>query len=100
MNTPDDSLTAILRGWRVKPPADPDFRPRVWRRIEARARPSWPAYLRSHAGAWSLVALLVVCAAAFTGQATARARVRTDRETLVATYLVGLDPRVQAERKP
>jgi hypothetical protein len=39
-------------------------------------------------------------AAAFTGRATAQARVRADREAMVVSYLVDLDPRVQAMLKP
>lgn len=100
MNTTPDSLTEILRGWRVAPPADPDFRSGAWQRIDRQSRITWPAYLRAHTAAWSLIAVLVLSAAAYTGHATAHARVRADRETLVVTYLVDLDPRVQAVLKP
>lgn len=100
MNTPHDSLGRILRRWRVQPPADPEFRPHVWRRIEARSHPTWPAYLRSHAAAWSVAAVLIISAGALTGQAAARAHARADREALVTSYLVGLDPRAQALLKP
>ena len=100
MNTPRDSLTGVLHGWRVTPPPDPEFRARVWQRIDRRQGATWPAYLRSHATAWSLAAVVMLGAAAVTGSALAQARARADRDALVVTYLVDLDPRVQAVLKP
>ncbi len=100
MNTTPDSLAESLRSWRVTPPADPGFRNRVWQRIERQAGATWPAYLRAHAAVWSLAAVLALSAAGYTGSAMARARVQADREAIVATYLVDLDPRVQALLKP
>ena len=100
MNTPGDSLSETLRSWRVTPPADPNLRQRVWQRIGKKAGVTWPAYLRAHMAAWSLAAAVVVAAAAFAGSALARSRARADREAIVVTYLVDLDPRVQAVLKP
>ena len=100
MNTSRNSLAAVLRGWRVSPPPDPNFRHNVWQRLNAQIPASWPAYLRGHAVAWMLVTVLTVSAAALTGQAAAKARVRADREQMTVTYLVDLDPRVQAMLKP
>ncbi len=100
MNTSPDSLPEVLRGWRVKPPADPNFRSAVWLRIGSRNSATWPAYLRAHTAAWSLVAVLVLGTAGYAGTALAQARVRADREAIVVTYLVDLDPRVQAVHRP
>ena len=100
MDTPSDSLSEALRRWKVAPPVDAGFRNAVWQRIDARTRESWPAYLRTHAAAWVLVTVVMLGAAAFTGRATAEARVRADREAMVVSYLVDLDPRVQAMLKP
>ena len=100
MNPPPESLSEVLRSWRVKPPADPNFRHSVWQRIGRPTRATWPAYLRAHVAAWSLVAVLTLSAAAYTGHSTARARVRADREAMAVSYLVDLDPRVQALLKP
>ena len=100
MNTPRDSLSAVLHRWRVDPPADPNFRQAVWQRLDARSQQNWPAYLRSHATAWSLAAVVMLGAAAYSGSALAQARARTEREAMVVTYLVELDPRVQAVLKP
>jgi hypothetical protein len=100
MNNPHDSLADSLRHWRVSPPADPGFRNRVWQRIERPAGVTWPAYLRMHPAVWSLVAVLTLSAAAYTGSSLARARAQADREAIVVTYLVDLDPRVQALLKP
>ena len=100
MKNSDDSLSSRLQRWRVTPPADPDFRGRVWSRIGRAADASWPGYLRAHAAAWSLAAVLAIGTAAFTGHVAASARVRADRETMVVSYLTDLDPRVQAVLKP
>ena len=100
MNPPKNSLSEVLHDWRVAPPADPDFRHRVWQRLNRQIPATWPAYVRGHAVAWMLVTVLTVSAAALTGHATAKARVRADREAMVVTYLVDLDPRVQAVLKP
>lgn len=100
MNTSRDNLSEALRDWRVNPPADPHFRHRVWQRIGGRARVTWPAYLRAHTAAWSLAAVLAVTIAGFTGSSLARAKAQTYREAMVVTYLVELDPRVQAVLKP
>jgi hypothetical protein len=99
MNTSRDSLAEVLRRWRVAPPAEPGFRSNVWRRIGRQSRATWSVYLRPHATAWALAAVVTVSAAAYTGHLTARAQVRADREALVVNYLVELDPRVQAVLK-
>lgn len=100
MNTSRDTLSEVLRRWRVKPPADPDFRSSVWRRIGGQTRVTWPAYLRAHTAGWTLAAVLAVGAAGFAGRTLAQTRVQADREAIVVTYLVELDPRVQAVLKP
>lgn len=100
MNPSHDSLSEALRGWQVNPPRDPNFRERVWNRIGRQAGVTWPNYLRSHLAAWSMAAAIVVGVAGFTGGALARSQARADRESIVVTYLVGLDPRLQALLKP
>jgi anti-sigma factor RsiW len=100
MNTSRDSLSEALRSWRVMPPSDPNFRTAVWERMRKRPEVSWPAYLRSHAMAWSTLAALALLVAGYSGSALARAHVRADREAIATTYLVDLDPRVQAALKP
>jgi len=99
MNSSLDPLAEALGRWRVSPPVDADFRQAVWRRVGQRTSQTWPGYLRSHATAWSLVTLVALGAAAFSGSALARARVRADRDAMVVNYLVDLDPRVQAVLK-
>ena len=91
-----NSLSEVLHDWQVTPPADPNFRHRVWQRLNRQLPASWPAYLRGHAVAWSLAVVVTISAAAVTGHATAQAKVRADREAMVFSYLVDLDPRVQA----
>lgn len=100
MNSSQNPFNKILRTWRVAPPVNPDFRGRVWQRIGEQAKASWPSYLGAHATAWSVAALMVLGAAAYTGHVAASTRVRVDRDALVVTYLVDLDPRVQAMLKP
>jgi hypothetical protein len=100
MNSSRDSLSETLRGWRVAPPSDPSFRQRVWERIGKQVGMTWPAYLRTHVVACSLSAAVVMGAAALAGGTVARAQVRAERDAIVVTYLVDLDPRVQAILKP
>ena len=100
MNSSRDSLSDVLHGWRITPPPDPSFRQAVWQRIRKHPDVSWPAYVRSHAVAWSTVALIALVAAGYSGSALARAHVRADRDAIVITYLEDLDPRVQAALKP
>jgi hypothetical protein len=100
MNNSRDSISEALHGWRVTPPADPAFRNRVWQRIGGQTGTTWPAYLRAHLAVWSLVAVVMLSAAALTGTALARAHAQADRDAIVVTYLVDLDPRVQAVLKP
>lgn len=100
MNFPPDPLSTVLQSWCVAPPADPNFRHAVWQRIAARARESWPAYLRAHAAAWALAAAVLLGAAGYTGHAVARAHAQADREAIVVNYLIDLDPRVQAVLRP
>jgi hypothetical protein len=100
MNTSHDTLSERLRSWRVTPPVDPDFRHGVWQRIGKQAGGNWPAYLRAHAAAWSLASILVLGAAGYGGSALARSQTRADREAIAVSYLVNIDPRVQALLKP
>ena len=100
MNHSTDSLAERLCNWRIAPPPNPEFRHQVWQRIGRRTTAGWPAYLRAHSAGWSVAAALVLVAAGFTGHVAAGVRARADREVLVVTYLVDLDPRVQALLKP
>lgn len=95
-NEPNDSLSRTLAAWRVAPASDPNFRPAVWRRINRRARESWPAYLRAHVAGWSVAAALAVAAAGWAGHAAARARLAAERDRMVVAYLGAIDPRVMA----
>ncbi len=100
MNTSRDKLSETLQEWRVKPPSDPGFRAAVWQRIGRQVEASWPSYLRAHTAAWSVAAVLTFGVAGFAGRAIAQARVQADREAMVVSYLVELDPRAQAVLKP
>lgn len=96
MNTSRDKLSVTLQDWRVKPPSDPGFRAAVWRRIGQQGVATWPAYLRAHTAVWSVAAVLAFSVAGLAGRAIAQARVQADREAMVVSYLVELDPRAQA----
>src|SRR5688572_13953504 len=99
MNPPesDSSLSRHLADWRVTPPANPNFRPAVWQRIQSRTRETWSTYVRSHFVGWSLVAGLAVVAAGWTGRTIAHAKLEAGRDKMVVSYLVELDPRVLAK---
>lgn len=100
MNTSRDMLSETLQDWRVKPPSDPGFRAAVWRRIGQQGEATWFAYLRAHTAAWAVAAVLTFSVAGLAGRAVAQARVEADREAMVVSYLVELDPRAQAVLKP
>jgi len=95
-----DSLSKILRQWRVTPPRDPEFRPAVWRRIARSSRDTWAGYVRAHRLAWTVAAVVAIGGAGWSGHAAARAKSAADREAMVTAYLVALDPRVQAQLRP
>jgi hypothetical protein len=97
---PNDPLPALLAAWRVTPNVDPQFRTQVWARIERQARQSWPAYVRSHLAPWSFAAALVIVSAGWVGHIAGQARISAQREAMVVSYLVDLDPRVQAKLRP
>lgn len=91
---PEDPLSRTLADWRVTPRRDPQFRSAVHARIDAARRaPSWAGYVRLHAApvAVALVAALVV--GGWIGRSEARARVETEREAMVSSYVQALDAR-------
>lgn len=93
---PNDSIDRDLAAWRLVPKAQPNFRPQVWLQIQARSRPTWVAYVGARSGAWCLAAILTITAAGWAGVAAGRARFESQREAMAVSYLVALDPRVQA----
>lgn len=99
MHSPEsnDPLSRTLAAWRIRPPANPNFRPAVWQRIGAEARESWAGYVRAHALGLSVAALVVAGAAGWTGRAAVKAQLDAGREAMVVVYLTDLDPRVQAK---
>jgi len=102
MNSPEpnDPLSRSLAAWRVEPEADPNFRPAVWERIRQISRETWATYVRAHFAAWSVVAVVAVTAAGWAGVSASRSRLTADRDAMVVSYLVELDPRVQAKLHP
>lgn len=95
-----DPLAALLSEWRVHPLPDPHFRAAVWQRLAQRTRQTWPAYLRSHALAWSAACVVAVVAAGWTGHRVAQVKLAEQREQMVVAYLGNLDPRVLARTTP
>lgn len=97
---PNDPLNSLLASWQIKPGTNPQFRTQVWSRLQKRAGASWPAYLRSHLGSLSLTAALIVMAAGWVGHVAGKAHLSAERDALIRSYLVDLDPRVQAKLRP
>lgn len=102
MNSPEspDPLSPTLAAWHVQPKADPNFRPAVWQRIRRSTRETWAGYVRAHLAAWSLAALAAITIGGWSGVSAGRARLSAEREAMVVSYLVELDPRVQAKLRP
>lgn len=99
-SSPPDPLSRALGAWRVDPPADPAFRPAVWRRLGALRRDDWRGYLRAHLAAWCVVALVATAAAGWAGRSVAHAELAAERERMIFSYLGDLDPRVLALSRP
>ena len=98
MNSPRDPLSSALRDWQVKPPGDPQFRARVWERIEAEralaAAPlSWSGFARGHAAVVAGVLAMAIVGGAAGGRAQARAQVAKDSAQLASAYVQSLDAR-------
>lgn len=93
-NEPDDALSRTLSTWRVTPAAAPRFRSEVWARIERTAdSSSWAGYLRHRLPAIGGAFALALVLGAFSGTATARARVQADSAQLANAYVQSLDAR-------
>ncbi|HYD85420.1 MAG TPA: hypothetical protein VEA63_15245 [Opitutus sp.] len=97
---PDDTLARALADWRIRPPANPNFRPAVWQRLRQRTRETWSGYVRAHASAWVLIAALTLTASGWAGLSAGKAKLAAERDAMVTAYLVELDPRVQATLRP
>lgn len=97
---PNDPLARTLAAWRVRPKPDPDFRPAVWQRIKQRTQETWAAYIRAHLVGWSVVGVLGIAVAGWTGHSVAQAKLDAGREQMVVSYLGELDPRVLAKIHP
>ncbi len=95
---PNSELSQALRGWRVQPPADPGFRPGVWRRIEAgQRRHQSLGTTRARLGTLALAATVTLLASGWTGHHLAEQRQRSEREALALRYVVDMDARARAE---
>jgi hypothetical protein len=91
-------LSQTLRTWRVQPPVDPSFRPRVWRRVEAaERRHQGLGTTRARAGSLLLAAAVTLLASGWTGHRLAEQKQRSERESLALRYVVDMDVRARAE---
>jgi hypothetical protein len=97
---PQEPLSRALARWRIEPAPDPGFRPAVWQRIHHQPRASWAGYLQAHLATWAVVALVGISGAGWVGHSAGQARLAAERDAMVTTYLVELDPRVQAVLRP
>ena len=94
MNSPRDSLDELLAAWRVQPRRDPQFRARVWAKVQAARSPaSWPGYVRGHAVAIGGALALALMFGAMGGRSQARARAAAESERLASAYVEALDAR-------
>ncbi len=96
MNAPqsNDSLSRVLKDWRVAPTRAPQFRADVWARIGAEpAALPWSTYARRHLGAVAGALALAVTVGALGGHERAQARAAAESAQLAAAYVQGLDAR-------
>jgi hypothetical protein len=99
-NSSRDPLGTALHHWRVRPIRDRNFRTAVAQRIDQAARLTWSNYVRGHLVGWSLAAMVALVAAGWGGRAMAQSKLEASRETMVISYLSGLDPRVITKVRP
>ena len=95
----DGELAERLAQWRVAPPADAQFRPAVWGRIEAvrsAASAGWATYLRRHGTAWGLAVVTLVGVAGVTGRAAGLQHKAAERDAVLKLYVAEIDARVMA----
>jgi hypothetical protein len=90
----NDRLGAAMADWQISPSRDPQFRARVWSRIEAAPRSaSWPRYVQAHRAAVAGGIAIAVAVGAMSGRVQAKARAESDRSTLATNYVQALDAR-------
>lgn len=97
---PNNHLRQTLRAWSVVPPVHPNFRPAVWARIREQEPSGWVAYARGHAAGLALAAFVTLFASGWAGHSVSRAKLEAARDARIVSYLVELDPRVQAGLRP
>tara|TARA_R110002094_G_scaffold167285_1_gene150348 strand:- start:349 stop:657 length:309 start_codon:yes stop_codon:yes gene_type:complete len=99
-NNHQNSLSTQLSDWQVFPVSEPQFRERVWERIEQRKRESaWPGYLHAHAATAASFALIAVIAGGVTGYAQARGQAREHREAMASAYVESIDVASQINQR-
>jgi hypothetical protein len=85
--------------WRLASSRDPQFRAKVWSRIETEAAArSWPEFVRRHAFWVAGTLALAAAVGALAGTGRARSKTEADRRALAAGYVHALDPRWMLSR--
>jgi hypothetical protein len=100
MNSPDP-LDALLATWRISPARNPQFRAKVWERMQnggaaaasSTGAQTWLDYLRRNGGSVVAAFALALLAGAFSGSLRARADVAADNSRIAAAYVKALDAR-------
>jgi hypothetical protein len=103
MNSPRDPLSTVLGEWQVKPARDPQYRTRVWARIEAAQREksrggSWMGFARGHAALVAGAFALAIVLGAVSGRSQARARLAEESARIASVYVQSLDARAMQLR--
>ncbi|MSU67026.1 MAG: hypothetical protein CK548_04015 [Opitutia bacterium] len=99
MKAPDptdssDSLSRVLKDWRVVPSRTPQFRTEVWARIGGAGKTeSWAGYLRGRSTAVAGGLALALVLGAVGGRIQARSLAATERARLASAYVQALDAR-------
>lgn len=94
----DEALRQLLlRGWTVEPRADPGFRAAVWARIEAARRmpATWSGWLKLNLVRVSYCAAASIVFAGTGGGLLAASQANREREQLIQSYVVSIDPHQQ-----
>ena len=92
----EDPVIRRLADLRLRPRRDPEFRRRVWARINERVAPTnWFRYVRTHMLTVSTALAIALLVGAIAGLERARAQDAQDNKVLAKSYVRALDPRMR-----
>lgn len=92
----EDPVIRRLADLHLRPRCDPEFRRRVWTRIDESMAPTkWFRYVRAHLLAVTTALAIALLVGAIAGLERGRAQAVQDSKFLAKSYVRDLDPRMR-----